>query len=71
MYLPEGEYRVEVYSTPPQVVPVSLSPTDRLMLTLEKRGDHVTHNEYRARIAHRSCEDVAASIESKVASRDY
>lgn len=65
MYLPEGDYRVEVYSSPPQVVPVSLAPTDRVSLTLEKRGDLVSHAERRSSIAHRSCEDIAASIESR------
>ncbi len=69
MYLPEGDYRVEVYSTPPQVVPVSLSPTDRVAVTLEKQGDEVVHNERRSSIEHRSCEDVAARIESKVLTR--
>ncbi|MDX1516837.1 MAG: VWA domain-containing protein [Woeseiaceae bacterium] len=61
MYLPEGEYRVEVYSSPPQIVPVNLAPTDRLSLMLEKRGDVVSHSERRSRIEHRSCDDVAAS----------
>ena len=69
MFLPEGEYRVEVYSSPPRIVPVSLAPTDRVSVTLEKRGDRVSHYERRASIEHRSCEDVAESIASQVATR--
>ncbi|MGI9263678.1 MAG: VWA domain-containing protein, partial [Gammaproteobacteria bacterium] len=42
LFLPEGDYRVELYSSPPQVMPVSLAPRDRLMLTLEKRGGVVS-----------------------------
>lgn len=57
MFLPEGEYRVEVYSSPPQVVPVSLSPRDRVTVTLEKQGGQVSHFEQRDQIEHRSCDD--------------
>ena len=63
MYLPEGDYRVEVQSTPPQIVPVSLSPRDRVAVTLEKQGGRVAHAEDRSQMEHRSCEDVVARIE--------
>ena len=63
IYLPEGDYRVELHSFPPQVVPVSLASRDRLSLTLRKDGDHVSHVEQRGSMEHRSCEDVVARIE--------
>jgi Mg-chelatase subunit ChlD len=63
LYLPEGDYRVELHSSPPQSLPVSLSPKDRVTLTLEKSGDAVSHFERRDQIEYRSCEDMVASIE--------
>jgi hypothetical protein len=63
MYLPEGEYRVEVHSSPPQIVPVKLDPGNRLALTLEKIGGRVHHVADRGQIEHRSCDDVVAKIE--------
>jgi len=63
MYLPEGEYRVELHSSPPQIVPVSLAPRDRVSVTLEKTGGRVSHLEHRGQIQHQSCEAVASSIE--------
>ena len=63
MYLPEGEYRVELHSSPPQIVPVSLAPRDRVTVTLEKSAGHVSHLEQRGQIEHQSCEAVAASME--------
>ncbi len=69
LYLPEGDYRVELHSSPPQVVDVSLASGSHLSLTLEKRGDSVAHVERRGSIEHRSCEDVAARIERLEARR--
>ena len=63
LFLPEGDYRVELDSSPPQEVQISLEPRDRLTLTLEKKGNFVSHVERRERMQHRSCEDVVASIE--------
>jgi hypothetical protein len=63
LFLPEGDYRVELHSSPPQIVPVSLAPRDRVTVTLEKSGGHVSHLEQRGQIEHQSCEDVVASIE--------
>ena len=63
LYLPEGDYRVELHSSPPQFVDVSLASGNRLSLTLEKRDDGVAHVERRGSIEHRSCDDVAARIE--------
>ena len=63
IFLPEGEYRVQLHSTPPQNVRVSLAPRDRVTVTLEKQGGYVSHFERRDSIRHRSCEDVVASIE--------
>lgn len=63
LYLPEGDYRVELHSSPPRSMPVSLAPRDRVTLTLEKAGDAVSHHERRDQIGYRSCEDRVASIE--------
>lgn len=62
LFLPEGDYRVELDSSPPHSVQISLAPRDRLTLTLEKKGDGVSHFERRDRMQHRSCDDVAASL---------
>jgi hypothetical protein len=64
LYLPEGDYRVELHSSPPQEMPISLAPRDRLTLTLQKQRGVVSHFERRDQIQHRSCEDVVASIKS-------
>lgn len=63
VYLPEGDYRVRLHSSPPQTVPVSLSPSTRVRLTLEKQGEALSHIERRDSIEYRSCEAVAANIE--------
>jgi Mg-chelatase subunit ChlD len=68
IYLPEGDYRVELDSSPPQSVRVNLAPRDQLTLTLQKKGDFVSHFERRDRMEHRSCEDVVASIKRLEAS---
>lgn len=59
MYLPEGDYRVELHCTPPEIVPISLAPRDRMALTLEKVNGKVYHVADRGQIEHRSCEQVA------------
>ena len=63
LYLPEGNYRVELHSSPPQTMPVSLAARDSVRLTLEKSGGVVSHFERRNRIEYRSCEDMVARIE--------
>ena len=63
LYLPEGKYRVELHSSPPQSMAVSLAPRDSVTLTLEKAGGSVSHYERRDQIAYRSCEDMVAAIE--------
>ena len=42
---------------------MSLSSRDRVKVTLEKRGDFVSHDEQRDQMEYRSCEDVVARIE--------
>jgi Mg-chelatase subunit ChlD len=63
LFLPGGDYRVELDSSPPQNVQISLAPRDQLTLTLEKEGDQVSHFERRNRLPYTSCEDAIASIE--------
>jgi len=62
-YLPEGDYRVVLHSSPPQEVEVQLAPRDYVSVTLEKRGDLVAQSERRDSIEYRSCEDAVARIE--------
>lgn len=63
LFLPEGDYRVELHSSPPQIVPISLAPRDHVALTLEKIRGKVFHVADVEQIEHRSCEDVVARIE--------
>ncbi|MFQ5547614.1 MAG: VWA domain-containing protein [Woeseia sp.] len=64
LFLPGGDYRVQLDSSPPQEARISLAPRDRLTLTLEKRGDLVSHVERRSRLPYISCEDAIASMKS-------
>ena len=59
MLLPEGEYRVELHSSPPVETRVNLAPRDSLALTLDKRGGIVTAVERRTELPHTSCEGYA------------
>ncbi len=63
LFLPEGDYRVQLDSSPPQNIRISLAARDRVTLTLQKLGGAVSHFERRDRIQYKSCEDVIASIE--------
>ena len=56
MLLPEGGYRVVLHSSPPVETRVSLSPRERVTLTLEKHGDEVVPFEKRGRLPYTSCE---------------
>ena len=70
LYLPQGDYRVELHSSPPQEMRISLAPRDRLTLTLQKRGGVVSHFERRDQIQHRSCEGAIVSTEKLKKSND-
>jgi hypothetical protein len=70
LFLPEGEYRVELDSSPPHDVQISLAPRDRMTLTLEKEGDKVSHFERRSRLPHTSCEDAIVSMERLTKSKE-
>jgi len=63
LLLPPGDYRVEFDSAPPQEVQISLTARDQLTLTLQKRGDLVSHFERHNRLQSASCEDAIESIE--------
>jgi len=69
-YLPEGDYRVELHSSPPKEMRISLSPRDSVTLTLEKQGGVVSHIERRDEMQHRSCEDVVAAIDRSESSQE-
>ena len=57
MLLPEGDYRVELHSSPPVETMVSLAPRDEVTLTLQKRGERVTPHERRGQLPHTNCKD--------------
>jgi len=57
MLLPEGDYRVQLHSSPPVEAYVSLAPRDQVTLTLEKRGDSVTPIQQRGSLPHTTCDD--------------
>jgi len=59
MLLPEGDYRVQLHSSPPVEATVSLAPREQVTLTLEKRGVEVVARERRGRLQHTSCDDPA------------
>ena len=63
LYLPEGDYRIVLHSSPPQEAEVRLAPRDHVTVTLEKRGDFVAQSESRDSIEYRSCQDAVARIE--------
>jgi Mg-chelatase subunit ChlD len=56
MLLPEGEYRVELHSSPPVESYVRLAPRDQVTLTLEKHGDEVMSVKQRGRLPHTTCD---------------
>jgi Mg-chelatase subunit ChlD len=64
MFLPEGDYRVRLDSSPPQEARVTLDPRDKVTLMLEKRDGVVSQSERRGELPQMSCEDAIASNES-------
>jgi len=56
MLLPEGEYRVQLHSSPPVEAEVNLAPRDSVKLVLEKRAGAIAPFEQRDEIQHTSCE---------------
>jgi len=58
MLLPEGDYRVQLHSSPPVETYVSLAPRDQVTLTLSKRGDEMTPLEQRGHLPHTTCDDM-------------
>ena len=63
IYLPEGDYRLVLHSSPPKEVSVSLASRDAVKLTLAKEDDYISHFETRDQIEYRSCDDAVAYIE--------
>ena len=56
MLLPEGEYRVQLHSSPPVETRVSLAPRDSLKLTMTKRAGVVSPVQQRDELPHTTCE---------------
>ncbi len=57
LLLPAGAYRVEFDTAPPQEFEIILTPRNQLTLTLQKRGNLVSHFERRNPLQYASCED--------------
>lgn len=53
--LPEGQYVVELDSSPPREMTVTLVPGERLTLTLEKEQQHVTDRQQRQVVGYTPC----------------
>ena len=63
MLLPEGEYRVQLNSSPPVETIVRLAPRDSLMLIMDKAGDDILPIEQRDRLPHTNCD--AATLDNR------
>ena len=50
MLLPEGDYRVQLHSSPPVEAPVRLAPRDSVTLTLEKSGGVISPFQQRSEL---------------------
>jgi Mg-chelatase subunit ChlD len=59
MLLPEGDYRVQLHSSPPVEAEVSLAPRESVTLTLQKNGGVVSPLERRDELPHTTCDAVA------------
>ena len=70
LFLPKGDYRVRLDSSPPQEARVTLDPRDKVTLMLEKSGGVVSQVERRDELPPMSCEDAIASNERMVKSSD-
>ncbi len=55
MLLPEGDYRVQLHSSPPVEAQVRLAPRDSVTLTLQKSGGVVSPFEQRDELPHTTC----------------
>jgi Mg-chelatase subunit ChlD len=55
MLLPEGDYRVQLHSSPPVEARVSLSPRDSVKLILERRAGTVAPFEQHEELPHTAC----------------
>jgi Mg-chelatase subunit ChlD len=59
MLLPEGEYRIQLHSSPPVETTVNLSSREQVTVSLEKRGTEVMTRERRGSLPYMSCDDPA------------
>jgi Mg-chelatase subunit ChlD len=57
MLLPEGDYRVQLHSSPPVEAQVRLSPRDSVTLTLERSGGVISPFQQRGELPYTSCEN--------------
>ncbi len=62
LFLPMGDYRMELDSVPAREVQFSLAARDELTLVLKKKDGVVSHSEYRDLLEPTSCEDAIASM---------
>ena len=57
IWLPAGGYRVELESTPPHVLPVSLVSEESLTLVLQREADGIVHSVEREATEYAACEE--------------
>ncbi len=60
LYLPQGDYRLELDSVPRHEVELSLQPRDQLALTMQKSGGIFSVSEQRGELPATSCEESVA-----------
>lgn len=60
--LPEGEYRVQVNSSPPYEVWVNLVPGESVTMTLENNEGFVSHSAQHSRVGYMPCTDPGADL---------
>jgi len=62
LFLPMGDYSLELDSVPAHEVQFSLDARDDLTLTLQRNGGEISHAEYRDLLEPTSCEDAYTSM---------
>ena len=62
LFLPMGDYSLQLDSVPAHEVEFSLAARDDLTLTLQRDGGEISHAEYRDLLEPTSCEDAFASM---------
>ncbi len=65
MFLPMGQYRIELDSVPPHAVTLELEARDQLHVVLKREAGAIAHTEYRDLMEPTSCEDAIAATRAR------